>query len=114
MYEKFRNCWNPCRQAAKNGHTSQLQQQGEQQQTHKVGKKTGGDRSMIVQVDRTLDRTVDQSNSSSVSQLGLGLQKLPSNDRMFPRAGHRERGGAGEGRARVRRIVAGRQKEGNH
>lgn len=112
MYEKFRNCWNPCRQAAKNGHTSQLQQQqqGEQQQTHKVGKKTGGDRSMIVQVDRT----VDQSNSSSVSQLGLGLQKLPTNDRMFPRAGHQERGEAGEGRARVRRIVAGRQKEGNH
>lgn len=118
MYEKFRNCWNPCRQAAKNGHTSQLQQQGEQQQTHKVGKKTGGDRSMIVQVDRTVDRTVDQSNSSSVSQLGLGLQKLPTNDRMFPRAGHQERGEGprrgGEGRARVRRIVAGRQKEGNH
>lgn len=89
---------------AKNGHTSQLQQQqqrqqqGEQQQTHKVGKKTGGDRSMIVQVDRTVDRTVDQSNSSSVSQLGLGLQKLPTNDRMFPRDTERE-----EGQGRVER-----------
>lgn len=64
---------------------------------------------MIVQVDRTLDRTVDQSNSSSVSQLGLGLQKLPTNDRMFPRAGHRERE---EGQGRIERECDASWQEG--
>lgn len=57
---------------------------------------------MIVQVDRTLDRTVDQSNSSSVSQLGLGLQKRSN---VSEGGTPKERGGRGD-QDEARRVDA--------
>jgi len=86
MYEKFRNCWNPCRQATKQKQQQQHQyekEEGEQQQQHKVGKKTGGDRSMIVRVDQS-NSSVDHQRAVRQSTTWTRTLKAQKTDsRMF-------------------------------